>query len=64
MWMPANSKCQTAEADIPGLGSAILWVTERISGEISGSGSVQFYGQPEKKTSVTGLGDFIPLGAR
>ena len=57
-------KCQTAEADIPGLGSAILWVTERISGEISGSGSVQYFGLPEKKTRTTGLGSFVPLGAR
>jgi len=57
-------KCQTAEVNIPGLGDATVWVTDMLSGNISGSGSVSYYGDPETNTETTGLGKFKHLGSK
>jgi hypothetical protein len=58
----ADLKCETADANIPGLGTATIWVTDRLTGEISGGGSVRYYGTPETDTKSTGLGKFEALG--
>ncbi len=55
-------KITTAEVSIPGLGGATLWVTDRLTGTISGSGNVSYYGEPQASTSATGLGSFKALG--
>jgi hypothetical protein len=55
-------KIQNANVNISGLGSATLWVTDELSGEISGGGSVSYYGNPQANTSSTGLGSFKSLG--
>jgi hypothetical protein len=55
-------KCQTAEVSIPGLGSATVWVTDSLTGEISGGGNVSYYGDPQLSFETTGLGNFKPLG--
>ena len=57
-------KCQTAEVNIPGLGSATVWVTDTLTGSISGGGSVSYYGNPTTNTDSTGLGSFKPLGSK
>lgn len=57
-------KIQNADVAISGLGGATLWVTEQLSGEISGGGSVSYYGNPQVNTSSTGLGSFKSLGAK
>jgi len=58
----ADLKCQTADVTIPGLGSATIWVTDTLNGNISGGGSVSYYGDPETNTETTGLGSFKSLG--
>ena len=55
---------QNANVNISGLGSATLWVTDELSGEISGGGSVSYYGNPQTNTSSTGLGSFKSLGGK
>jgi len=55
-------KVQTANITISGLGSATLWVTDQLTGSISGAGSVSYYGSPQANTNSTGLGQFKPLG--
>lgn len=55
-------KLQTANVSIPGLGNATVWVTDQLTGTISGAGSVSYYGNPQTNTQVTGLGKFKPLG--
>jgi hypothetical protein len=55
---------KTATVNIPGLGSATVWVTDTLTGAISGAGSVEYYGSPETHTSSTGLGKFQSLGAK
>jgi hypothetical protein len=64
-----NANCpdlqlQTVKVNIPGLGNATLWVTNQLTGTISGAGSVSYYGSPQTNTNVTGLGRFKPLGPK
>jgi hypothetical protein len=58
----ADLKCQTANVTIPGLGGATVWVTDSLTGNISGGGSVSYYGNPETNTETTGLGKYNHLG--
>ncbi len=58
----ADLKCQTADVTFPGLGSATIWVTDTLNGNISGGGSVSYYGNPETNLETPGLGSFKSLG--
>ncbi len=58
----ADLKCQTANVDIPGLGGATVWVTDTLTGNISGGGSVNYYGTPQVDAETSGLGQFEKLG--
>jgi hypothetical protein len=53
---------QTADVSLSGLGDATLWVTEQLTGEISGAGSVSYFGNPQTSTSSSGIGNFKSLG--
>ncbi len=55
-------KCQTADITIPGLGGATVWVTDTLTGDISGAGSVSYYGNPQMSVDTSGLGNFKSLG--
>lgn len=55
-------KIQTASVSVPGLGSATVWVTDELTGDISGAGSVNYYGNPQVKTNSSGLGSFKAMG--
>jgi Putative auto-transporter adhesin, head GIN domain len=57
-------QCQTAEVTISGLGNATVWVTEKLTGDIKGGGSVSYYGDPQTDTKTSGLGGFKALGAK
>lgn len=57
-------KVQTANVTISGLGGATLWVTDSLTGDISGAGSVSYYGNPQTSTKATGLGTFKSLGSK
>ncbi len=60
----ADLECQTANVNISGLGDATLWVTDQLTGAISGGGSVSYYGDPQVTTQTTGLGNFKALGSK
>lgn len=53
---------QNARVTISGLGGATLWVTDQLTGEISGAGSVSYYGNPQTSTKSSGIGNFKSLG--
>jgi hypothetical protein len=53
---------QTANVTVSGLGGATLWVTEQLTGQISGAGSVSYYGNPQTSTNSSGVGNFKSLG--
>jgi hypothetical protein len=55
-------ECQTATVNISGLGDVTVWVTDQLSGTISGGGSVSYYGNPQVDTTTTGVGKFNSLG--
>jgi len=55
-------KCTTANTNVSGLGTATLWVTENLTGKISGAGSVHYYGDPQTNTSSSRAGSFEALG--
>jgi len=57
-------KIETASVTISGVGNATVWVTDQLSGVISGSGSVSYYGNPQTNTTTTGVGTFKPLGEK
>lgn len=57
-------KCQTAQITISGLGNATVWVTDQLTGDIKGGGSVSYYGDPQTATKTTGLGTFKALGSK
>lgn len=57
-------KARTANISISGLGSVTVWVTDQLTGDISGGGSVSYYGNPQTNTSSTGLGKFNSLGEK
>jgi hypothetical protein len=57
-------KLQSANITISGLGGATLWVTDQLTGTISGAGSVSYYGNPQTNTKATGLGQFKSLGSK
>jgi hypothetical protein len=52
----------TADVGISGLGNATVWVTDSLTGNISGGGRVSYYGNPSTDTDTTGLGEFQSLG--
>jgi hypothetical protein len=62
--MAADLQCQTADTDLSGVGTATLWVTEKLMGTISGAGSVRYYGEPKTTINSTGAGQFESLGSK
>jgi hypothetical protein len=57
-------ECQTADVTISGLGTATVWVTDELTGTISGAGNVRYYGDPATNTESTGVGQFESLGSK
>ncbi len=57
-------KIKTANITIPGLGNATVWVTDHLTGSISGGGNIAYYGNPQTSTSTTGLGTYKALGSK
>lgn len=51
-----------ARVNISGLGSATIWVTDRLDVDISGGGSVRYIGNPTVEQNVSGLGRVEHLG--
>ncbi len=59
-----DMKLSKANVTISGLGGATLWVTDSLTGEISGAGSISYYGSPQTSTQASGLGQFKSLGSK
>lgn len=55
-------KIKTANVTISGLGNATLWVTDQLTGAISGAGNISYYGNPQVNVNKTGLGSYKSLG--
>lgn len=53
---------ETASIRVSGLGNASVWVTEKIDATISGSGDIEYYGDPQVSKEVSGLGRILSKG--
>ena len=60
----ADLESEKAEVVLTGLGKATIWATETLDIELSGAGSVSYYGNPRVTQNVTGLGNVKSLGSR
>ena len=60
----ADLESEKAEVALTGLGKATVWATETLDIELSGAGSVSYYGNPRVTQNVTGLGKVKSLGSR
>jgi hypothetical protein len=57
-----NLQVQEADISISGLGSATVRVSDLLRADISGGGSVRYYGNPTIDEQVSGLGQVEKLG--
>ena len=57
-------KIQEANVTVSGLGGATVWVTDQLTGEISSSGSVNYFGSPKTSLNSSSLGSFKSLGSK
>jgi hypothetical protein len=57
-------RIHTANVKLAGMGGATLWVTDKLTGEISGAGNVSYYGSPQTDVKTSGLGEFNALGSK
>jgi hypothetical protein len=56
---------QTARVTITGTGDVVVWARADLSAEISGSGTVSYWGDPVvSRRAITGTGDINPLGVK
>lgn len=60
--MAGDLECKSAQVTLSGLGTATVWATEKLTGNISGSGFVSYFCEPAMTISTNGLGAFKPLG--
>ncbi len=51
-----------ANVTLSGLGGATIWVTDQLTGSISGSGSVNYFGRPQTNVEANSLGTVKSLG--
>jgi hypothetical protein len=55
---------KTASVEMSGTGRAIIWVDDELDAQISGAGSINYYGSPLVTRHVSGLGSVNRLGSK
>jgi hypothetical protein len=55
---------ETARVEMSGLGNATVWVTGTLDAELSGAGSLEYYGSPQVTQNDSGLGNIESLGPK
>jgi hypothetical protein len=53
---------QDTDVIVSGLGGATVWVEDNLSVVISGGGNIDYYGNPQTKRTITGLGNMNSRG--
>jgi hypothetical protein len=54
----------SADISIPGSASITVWASDELNVRVSGSGDIQYYGQPRIDQSGSGSGNLISLGEK
>ena len=55
---------QTAQVNLSGVGGVTLWVINELRGDISGAGSLSYYGSPSTQIDKSGIGGVDSLGEK
>lgn len=63
-YQAGDLESETASVTLSGLGNATVWVTGSLDAELSGAGSLEYYGNPQVSQNDTGLGNIKSLGAK
>lgn len=63
-YQAGDLESETARVNLSGLGNATVWVTGTLDAELSGAGSLEYYGNPQVTENDTGLGNIVSLGAK
>ena len=63
-YQAGNLESETASISLTGLGSATVWVTGSLDAELTGAGSLDYYGKPQATVNDTGLGTINSLGEK
>ena len=63
-YQAGNLESETASISLTGLGSATVWVTGTLDAELTGAGSLDYYGKPQATVNDTGLGSINSLGEK
>ena len=61
-YMAKNLESRNAKVTLSGAGKGVIWARDHLDVHISGLGSVDYYGEPEKHLNITGLGNVVGLG--
>lgn len=56
-----NLHSQAADINLPGAGSALVWVDSTLKARVSGAGNISYKGEPQVDQIITGLGSVKPL---
>ena len=62
-YLAGDLESETASVTLSGLGNATVWVTGSLDAELTGAGSLEYYGNPQVTQNDTGLGNIKSLGA-
>ena len=57
-----NLQSSNTFIEINGLGTGVVWANETLNVNITGAGSVSYFGSPELTQQITGLGNIERLG--
>jgi hypothetical protein len=63
-YQAADLQSTNATISLSGLGSATLWVVDNLDVQISGAGSVSYFGEPTIVKNITGLGSLVNSGTK
>jgi len=63
-YQAGDLESETASISLTGLGSATVWVTGTLDAELTGAGSLDYYGKPQATVNDTGLGSINSLGEK
>jgi hypothetical protein len=54
----------SAQVEIPGSGTVVVWATDQLNATINGSGTVRYYGQPSVTQVINGSGQVTRMGGK
>lgn len=63
-YQAGDLESETASVNLSGLGSATVWVTGSLDAELTGVGSLEYYGSPQVTQNDTGPGNIKSLGEK